>query len=84
MAAIEIEESELRVRVRKWAQQAAAEYLANRTTEIPAMAYFAPPDDSLVTYGVVSGVMAEVVQLRAELWALRRQTRPWWKRWLRR
>lgn len=78
---MDVNEHELRMRVQRWAQQAAAEYIVNHTTDAHAMAYFAPPDDSLVTYRFLTPVMQEVQQLRVELWLLRQ---PWWKRWFRR
>lgn len=81
MATIEVDEHELRMRVRQWAQQSAAEYLTNRITDAHPMAYFAPPDDSFVTYRALASVMEEVRRLSVEIWSVRRQMRPWWKRW---
>jgi hypothetical protein len=70
---------ELRLLVRKAAQQAAAEYLINRT--IPEWPAYFMEGRWLVTYDYLQREMQE---LRLRIAALEAARRPWWKRWLRR
>lgn len=80
MATINVDDAELREVVRKHAQRAAAEYLANHT--IPEYPAYFMETNWLVTYG---WLQATREQLEGEIAYLQQQVddlrQPWWKRW---
>lgn len=83
MAAITIDDAELRELVRKHAQRAAAEYLTNQTIP-PYPAYFME-GNWLVTYDWLAFERNSLLgEIRLLQHRLARLEHPWWRRWLHR